>query len=511
MSDKWEFGVAHAYDRFSNFDRYAKVGADAAAMPAAAHTSPLSNSIHPNFDNTSGLVFIDLDSAISTDYLESPFYLTPTIYKTPPTTSPIPGSEIFIGPSSEAIHDGAVERIHLHQLNSPGGNAVRVLQAKSFAQTHVKWASSAYKAGDQVVIRTVPHNWTTHADFSARLFGVRPAERYSERASLEHLESPGGGSGFPNIANRQRRNGVALYTNRSAEDSGRYIQRIFDENSFLPFIRRWRTSWDYRITRAFYGSGDSPSSVKARLILAIALADGTFLYPVKDGGGVSDIGGVFLGDLDGDGLTDIAQQMAQYSDAQISGSWINDQKFISYSSDDNSLSPANTWTFANSNNPSFYASNRGNRWVARFVLDSGINTSWDIDNLVIEHAHGTSHENRGFYTVDDWPELGSVAFSELSKARGTSRMANGSLKRASQRNTQVRWSVTAEFKNVSATIFRDLLVLEDWQDKGFPIVFRPKGTPLPQTLIGFIHVERWGADHWDSADRVSFGFSFEEI
>ena len=155
--------------------------------------------------------------------------------------------------------------------------------------------------------------------------------------------------------------------------------------------------------------------------------------------------------------------------------------------------------------------NRANRWWIRFSLEAGKNTALGIDNLVFEHAHGTSGEANGFYEINDWPEIGSLAMTEVSTQRSSTRLSNGAMKVAGKTVSRPRWRISADFSNVDVSIYRDLLVLLEWQRQNHPLVLRPFGTPLPTPLVGVMSIERWSPQLWNSDGIVSFTLNFEEI
>jgi hypothetical protein len=525
---KWQIGVASAHQTFDNFDRPAKVGADFAAMPTSARDDSSDGGAglsggdgpsgdhpylgkHPNYKNTPEGLWIDLDSSLATDYQESPFFLSERVVAqgSSPTTD-IPGSEIIVGPSSDANYSGSVERCFVRQVISDGTNNVRVVMELGdvgLDKTHNALLTSAYKLGDPVMIRTLPLGWTTAADFSAATFGVRPIGRYANGSNLAFLEQTSAATGLPNIADRERRHGMELYLHKSGASANRYVQYIAPVNSFIPTVRRWRVTWDYRLQRASYGSAQSPYFVTAKAFLGLAAADGSLLFPIKTKSGTTET--ITTLDLDADGDNEVAKEVKSYGNADVSttGDWASEEALVSHTPGDTD----NAWSMSGSYQSYWHGQNRGNRWMVRFSLEQGLNTALNIDNLIFEHAHGTSGEANGFYEINDWPEVGSLSMQEVSTQRGSARLNNGAMKVSGKTVSRPRWKISAEFSNVDVSIYHDLLVLLEWQRQNYPLVLRPYGTPLPSPLVGVMSIDRWSPQTWSSDGLVSFTFNFEEI
>lgn len=503
---KWQLGVAHVAERFDSFNRWTKLGEDYAAMPTAASTTGIS--AHENYDATTGMTAVLLDNSISTDYTESPFFLVGNLAGI--GTDYIYGSEVVLGPSSDANYDGSVERARLRAVALSGSNYTKMIFNRVASQYHMAWPSSAYISGDPVLIRSMPHGWSTYSDFSSLKMIVRPIERYDTLQALTKLENPAGGSGFPDYTNRERRSGVELCVTEiynvsvAMPRTNRYIQFISDVNTFIPHIRKWRISWDYRLCRANYNAIRNPEQFYARILIALATADGSFLFPIKSAG-AAETENAPASDLDGDGISDVHRPVKTYS--TIRDNWTNDSAIASYIK---SEAETGFYFIADENPPAFSSFHRGNRWVVRAYLTQGVNTAFGIDNVVIEHAHGTSDEANGYYEIDDWPDQTTISFYEISRERPSTRLEDGSLK-VGYRDTIPRWGINADFINVDVSIYRDMLILLDWQKAGYPLILRPFNTPLPSPLIGKMNIDRWRTQHWDVTNRVSFTLSFEEI
>lgn len=500
---KWELGVATVAQRFQNFNRWTKVGADFTAMSTDEYTDGIDG--HDDYQATD-LLKLDLDSDIASDYEEDPFYLAERQEGT--TGNYILGSEILVGPSSDSDHDGAVEKAQVQSVTTDGSNNVRLYLLGQKDQAHVGFLTSAYKDGDPVLVRTLPHGWTTHSDFSSLKMRVQPIGRYDNIFALGFLENPGAYSPLPDHTNRERRTGVQLATTEFSSpypvsNNNRYIQYISEVNSFYPYVRRWRTSWEYRLTRADYVANMDLSGATAKVYLALATADSELLFPIKDSSDNQESG---TKDLSISSVDRISKNVKTYSTNQTD--WTLDSIYASYRNDD-----TNTFNLGGIgiNNPRFAAFNRGNRWVVRVVLVSGVNAAFDIDNIIIEHAHGTSLEASGYYEIDDWPNFDTLDFHEISPSRENLRLSNGNLKLSQNIFSGPKWEISAEFQNISTTIYKDLLQLMEWQKLGFPLVLRAYGTPMPKVIVGKLNIERWRTQHWNVENRVSFTFNFEEI
>jgi len=181
---------------------------------------------------------------------------------------------------------------------------------------------------------------------------------------------------------------------------------------------------------------------------------------------------------------------------------------LSYSSADSD----NNWDIggAVSTDPYAIAYNRANRWFARARLSKGLNTAFELDDLIIEHAHGTSNEANGFYEIDDWPDPESISWRRVDPDPGSNRLANGSLKINSAGDRRPRYAVSADFVNTTTTIYDDInAIVTQQKNTGDMVVFRPYGTVLPPVMVGKLRISPRSPRHWDLG-RTSFTIEFEE-
>src|SRR3990167_3139512 len=192
-NNKWEIGIVSLFEPFEEYDQYSKVGT-AYTIGGAAQ---------------SGRRTIVLNSSISSDYTGDPFYLKGRL--TEATIVHVPGSDIVLGPSSNANHNGAIEPATVYSVSG-----TTITFEKYFRHTHITTPWSAYAVGDQVTIRTIPLGWAPHSGYSSQSFGVRPAYRYLTRDSLAYIASaPSNVNYLPTVSDYTYRKGVQLYISES--------------------------------------------------------------------------------------------------------------------------------------------------------------------------------------------------------------------------------------------------------------------------------------------------------
>jgi len=150
----------------------------------------------------------------------------------------------------------------------------------------------------------------------------------------------------------------------------------------------------------------------------------------------------------------------------------------------------------------------------------------DIDDVYIEHAIGTDDVASGVYTFDDEPNMPGLVWTPRD-AYKTGALANNRKFRfdATGQGRGIRkWECTAEFSNVSMTMWKNLLILKSWQDRGYLLVFhpggdyvsgtslyiQPTGERVPGVLYGFMELTAKSRDSWDLLNLASFTFKFTE-
>lgn len=422
-------------------------------------------------------------------------------------TVTVPGSEIVLGPSSNTGNSGVIEHATVESISS------NVLTLKrNFNHSHITNPWAAYDVGDQVIIRTVPLGWTPSSSFSTHDYGVRPARRYLGRDSLAYIESdPGGINYMPVLTDYEHRKGVALVSSNITSNNSRYIEKFSNVNTMNPRVRRYRSSWYYRLLRATASASSAQVDVanaSANIVIGVATGDGVIVFPVAyTSPTLAENTGPLLTDLDGDGNNDLAVQIAEYTSSSRTGSWTFDSKLMSYSSDD-----TNTWDYSGnvSTNPSGGAFNRANKWFIRARLKAGENAEFDLDDMIIEHAHGTSMESSGYYEIDDYADPDTISWKRVDQTTKSSRMANGSMRISALGDSRPRYSLSADFVNVSGTIYDDIEALVSHQRRtGDMICIRPFGTVLPAVMVGKLSMSKRDLKHWDLG-KASFTIEFEE-
>jgi hypothetical protein len=479
-TQNWELGVVGFYDSFEDYDRFTQVG------------SQFKGKEDDTFDD-----HIHLDTSICTDFEGAPFYLTPRLGRKYysggtqiDTSDALPGSELLIGPSSADDWYASIEPATIYDFS--GGQAVPLLYRK-VPRTFIHYPNSTYEEGDQVVIRTVPRGWTPQGTFSSYHYGVMPVKRYDRRMGLTYLEA----DSIPGLDEYlyEYMKAVRLYTNidqTHSSDYGQYIKRLSDMNTFDPTIRRWRTSWYYRIDRLRSGYLD-PSGIDAGVRIGIGDGSGDWIeaetYSSNTETGGFDSGG------------QMRYRFGSYS--TTTSDWTLAEHYLSpYPDSDN-------WNFNDDANVDFKAANRGRRFIVELGLYRGQNTAFDVDDLVIEHADGTTQEANGYYSIEDFPDPETISVNSLDTFR-RSRLANGSLKQTSNfTEERPKLSITAEFRDVDVATYTDLKILERWVKGGYNIAFRPKIEGVPPVLVGVIRVVRSPSSHW-SLNRATFNLEFEE-
>ena len=161
-------------------------------------------------------------------------------------------------------------------------------------------------------------------------------------------------------------------------------------------------------------------------------------------------------------------------------------------------------------NPNGFSSLRINRMEIQIALRAGINAAFDVDDLMIEHASGTSHEKNGYYEMPTWCEQGSLQWNYRQPATRRTYTVNNTLKQAkTSGNLKPKHIISASFVNVPKQVFYDMRTLMGWQDRGNLISLRPYHSGLPNVMQGVISVDNFSNQVWD-LDRVTFSLKFEE-
>ena len=110
-----------------------------------------------------------------------------------------------------------------------------------------------------------------------------------------------------------------------------------------------------------------------------------------------------------------------------------------------------------------------------------------IDDIVLEHSLGTSKEADGFYQVDINPRIGLRTETYIDPKLTKNFLGNKIHERRG--DTVSRYKIAADFGARPEYFVNDMLVLQEWNDRGFPIVLRPKMPgDLPSTIFCNINV-----------------------
>ena len=472
----WELGVVSFYDSFNDFDRFTALGS------AFTHASGTSSDT------------LVLDSDICADYAGSAFYAVGRIYQDGNAGSAsIPGNEIIIGPSTNSSYSGAIEKGTID-----GISATSITTYGYSSNMFLHKLTADYASGDQVIFRTVPLGWTPASSTMSK-FGCMPIKRYDDRQNLTYsaYTSPG-----LDDYGREDQYAVRLFTNYSTAQSTNYIYRYSPINSFSPRIRTYRMSFYHRIGRYDTQLGGT-SSLQGSVQLGIVKPDGSAITSA-DGNN----GNFYAGALESSGKL--------FSGVTATSDWTYAEGYISaFPDSDNNDSTfkdtgSNYWSYVNIDNDlSNSPGNKGNRWKVKIALFNGINTAFDVDDLVVEHAHGTSQEANGFYAISDYPDPSTIVAQSISTWK-RNRLANGTLKQISTESQErPKFILSAEFQDVPASTYEDLRVLETWNKRGELIALRPKIDGLPEVMVGTIRLKRQPPATW-SLSYCTFTLEFEE-
>ena len=489
-NEKWEFGIVNFYEPFLSYDRYTSLSAATASQATT----------------------INLNATVASNYAASPVYLKGSISKNGSDTSqPVYGGEVILGPSSDSTYSGAVEKVMPSSISS-----AQVTLTKSLSWQHVAFPQAAYASGDPVIIRTVPLGWQPAVAFESQEYAVFPIGRYGDNYANWKFYNDASGNNVLITDYKKLDTGVRLVCNHSSTyvavgtlgaDEDQRIYKNGSLNSFSSRIRSYRASWYARVVKAAPNLSGVPDSD------ALGVLD----FKVLDAAGtvITLANPIAIPEEDGY-FHDNGQMMRRVEyrgPTESTGSWVyNKLTMTPYHSDVSAGYADKHWIKEEDvNNPSNQAINRGNRWGVHVGLLRGVNTAFDVDDIVIEHAHGTSKEMYGYYQMDDWPTQGSVSW-EIRNTFSKNTLLNGST-RSVRTNVQTvpKYTISAEFDNVDYSVYRDMLILANWQNRGQAICFRPKGyeNELPPVMVGFMTLTRPSTKIW-SNDRVSFGFQFEE-
>lgn len=399
----------------------------------------------------------------------------------------IPGTEVFVGPSTTSAYDGAIYPATVKSIST---NTLTLLSSQS--QTHIIYPSATFAVGDQVLIRTIPLGWEPNGVFSDYGYMVMPIKRYDQRESLAYLKASTGAVEVESeMAYRMgNQRGVRLVNNSLLANTGQYIKRITPVNSISPRITKYRASWYYRIARAYAGATTTLSGLAAQIKMRALEAGENVLTSIPNPTGT-------LATYTS-GTTATEEWQFDYSTITVNGSG----------------GTTKNWRLLDTNDPgwstgSLYFVNKLNRFEIQILLSAGTNAAFDVDDIIIEHADGTSGEADGFLSFG-WPEMGSVNWT-VRRARQRFVTADNELRLPrSYSNTKNKFQLSADFQDMDTQVYQDLQVLLNHQDAGRPLVLRTFHPGLPNVMIGFMDINRFDSRMWDLG-KVSFSLSFEEM
>ena len=171
-----------------------------------------------------------------------------------------------------------------------------------------------------------------------------------------------------------------------------------------------------------------------------------------------------------------------------------------------------------------------NAWVA--VMDTGtcVNgtisdsyirffykeaSTFYVDCVFLEHAHGTDDAADGFYTFTEYPDFGSVSWRRRTGERKQT-LLDGTMRgwsiASSLGDSIQKYTLRAHFSHVSQTFFDNLMILKEWQMRGRLLTLHPNIDDLPPVLVGFMSIpdeSEMAKDFWDLGKR-SFDLTFTE-
>tara|TARA_Y100001937_G_scaffold120039_1_gene176640 strand:- start:1599 stop:3050 length:1452 start_codon:yes stop_codon:yes gene_type:complete len=476
---KWELGVVAWSDSFEEFDQFTRL--------KTAYSAPT------NANNSNTLA---LDNTISTNYLSSPYYL----YGELDTDNK--GSEIIVGPSSNATYDGAVDRAVINAES--GNNYTFALEGTGVANNVNHVLSPAFSANDPVLVRTVPHNWSVSGSntLNGLDFGVRPISRYDESfVDVVNLTK----NNPPDIADIDvssayqyfNQKAVRLISVNTSPNTLRYIHHKTGVNTISPYINRYRMGWYYRLVKSNprKSAGLNSAGLNANIKLIAKDAAGNTLAALTNENGVGDV----------------EFEVASYTTSTFFKDVFTEQsKTFGLYQPSSGDAPDWNLTGVGQTDPNSFPATRINQLEVQIGLFGGANTAFDVDDMVIEHAQGTSGEDKGFVTIDHYPETGSISWQYRRPTEPAKVTANNVMRKTiTTGNKKPKHIISASFENAPIQAYLDIRTLIGHQDRGNLIALRCFHEGLPNVVIGFLTVTSFSNQMWDLG-RVTFGLRFEE-
>jgi hypothetical protein len=456
---RWELGVVAFYDSLEEYDQFAKL--------KTAYSSP----------TTTASQSLVMDDSIISDYTGAPYYLSPSI-------GGVPGTTLHIGPSSDAQFDGTIERAVVSTVST---NTIVLMSNKGWHNFAV--ADAKYSIGDPVIIRTIPYGWTPISKPYSNTFAVSPIGRKRNIAINRGATSTSELLTSEDSYKYFSQTGVRIAVDGNGTNTSRGIKKTTPVNSISASIRRYRSSWYYRVVDAS-PAGSAFNSPRAEISMTAMDGQGAALS-------------VITGESGNVTLTNV---MNSYQENVRD--WTLDSHLMSGYGDFDS---DNSWIWKTGNNFSDSAMNRINRIQIELKLSSGTNVAFDVDDIVIEHCDGTSKEANGYYELDDYPTQGSLSWNiRSSPTSNRMPLANNTMRASiTHGNTKPKHVISAQYNAVARQVYDDLCIIEQWQQRGNMICLRPFHEAMPNVMIGFLTLTGFNNEMPDLG-RVSFTLQFEE-
>jgi hypothetical protein len=177
---------------------------------------------------------------------------------------------------------------------------------------------------------------------------------------------------------------------------------------------------------------------------------------------------------------------------------------------------ANSW-FAHDSSPAICTSSPSACTITIFRENTPTtNCRWMIDNIYLEHAKFTSDNANGVYTFTEIPTMGSekvepVAELQMKNERAPS--GRNFRNQSSGTGDKVeKFIISMQFDNADIAFYRNLQILQDWQNSGNLLILHPTSIlreQLKPSIYGTMTITGFSKNHWDKS-KTSFTFIFEE-
>jgi len=478
---KWELGAVSYYDSFEPVDRVTSLAAD--------YSTP--TQLQGNE--------ITLSDSVA-NYRQAPFH----IYE---SFEDMPGSIGYIGPSTDATYEGAIEAFIVAGYNA-STDVVQLYPTSSSANLNfhaVGTPFSAYKSGDPVIFKTVPPGWAPPGanTLAALNIGVMPIGRKEDALAISRQNYQIGSENAYKYINKY---GVRILSDLESANTNRYISKTFPVNTLSPRIPRYRLAWSSRIGQ-YNTSNTAPGTINAQVTATVCDAAGNALSAISQEG---DYSGAITSSQQT--LRTVTGVSSDTNDWHTSYALIGGADTANFTNNNrDSVSQFYYRTGGSSENIINSMYMRSNRIKVDLKLTNGSNTFFDVDDMILEHASGTSQEYYGFYEIQDFPTEGSVSWSVRKGASSNRNITSNNTIKVHQTFGEAppKFELTAQFNNVTRQTYDDLRVLEEWQKRNHMVSLRTFNDSLPDVMVGFITISS-PSNEIPDLNRVSFSFKFEE-